>query len=176
MDEEARQMIDGEVIWNIGGSSIYDDITVGMFYERERGTTTNKNNAAPNIWTKENDETYHKGIGLMYPSDYGYATNGGEKGREGCFERELGRWLGEYKSECANNDWLKPSSGYNWTLSPDSSYSDLALFVRSDGYIDNSYYARGAIGVSPVGYLLPSVTIYDGDGTFDNPFRLQSAS
>ena len=28
-----------EVVWNLGGSSTYDDVTPSMFYERERGTT-----------------------------------------------------------------------------------------------------------------------------------------
>ena len=28
-----------EVVWNLGGSSTYDDVTSSMFYERERGTT-----------------------------------------------------------------------------------------------------------------------------------------
>ena len=143
-------------------------------YEKERGSKTGNSDGYPSEWSNETDVgEKHKGIGLMYPSDYGYATNGGEKGREECFEEELYNWrTGEYKSECANNDWLKPSSGYNWTLSPFSSYSHIAFDVGSGGFVgDSGVYGAG--GVAPVGYLLPSVTIYDGDGTFDNPYKLR---
>ncbi len=182
LNDTARKMIDSEVIWNIGGSNSYQDVTAGMYYEKERGTNTPQDNETmeyyPSEWTSENDETYHKGIGLMYPSDYGYATNGGLLGRENCFEETLYNWkLGEYLTECANNDWLKPIArdeeelNYNWLISSRSSDSINASVVDSDGCVGGSD-ARHSLGVWPVGYLLPSVTIYAGDGSINNPFKL----
>ena len=46
-----------------------------MLYEKERGTTVYSER--PTKWTGK--------IGLMYPSDYGYATSGGSTtNREAC--------------------------------------------------------------------------------------------
>ncbi len=169
LDEEAREMIDNEVIWNIGGySSNHFDINAEMFYEKERGTSTGNDNTYPAEWTKENDLSYHKGIGLMYASDFGYAVGG--EGRKSCLENELG-----YVTGCDENNWLNKDiyvpKKYQWLLLPYSSMSSFAY--------NFSNYGRGMSRTSsvyivqPVAYLLPSVTIYDGDGSFDNPFKLR---
>ncbi len=71
LDDTARKMLDNDVIWNLGGSNSYNDVTVEMFYERERGTNTGSSNTFQNVWTKENDGIYHNGLGLMYPSEAG---------------------------------------------------------------------------------------------------------
>ncbi len=181
LDDTTREMIDKEVIWNIGGSSTVNGVTVKMFYERERGTSTGNDNTYPNEWSSETDvgEKYN-GIGLIYPSDYGYATNGGSIGRETCFAQYLYNWdnkSGNYKSECGGTDWLKPTSGYLWTQSPNSSYSGSAFYVDSSGSV-NSYDVYNAFGVWAVGYLKSSVKITSNPnpeqdyGTVDNPFVL----
>ena len=56
-----------EVVWNLGGTDADDTSTASMFYTAERGTTVYT--GRPTTWTGK--------IGLMYPSDYGYATSGG---------------------------------------------------------------------------------------------------
>ncbi len=182
LDDTAREMIDKEVIWNIGGSSTYNDVTVKMFYERERGTSTGSSNTYPAEWSRETDVgEKHNGIGLIYPSDYGYATNGGSIGRETCFAKELYNWDNEdnedenYKSECGGTDWLKPNSGYLWTLSPYSSSSNGAFDVGSSGSVGFSSVFH-AYGVWPVGYLTSKTKIISGDGTMEDPYRLQIAS
>ena len=179
LDDTARNMIDKEVIWNIGGSSTYDDVTVKMFYERERGTSTGSSNTYPAQWNSETDvgEKYN-GIGLIYPSDYGYATNGGSIGRETCFAKELYSWNKtvekiNYQSECGGTDWLKPSNGDLWTLSPDSSYSGSAFYVGSSGYVNYTYSVSSAYGVWPTAYLTTSIKIISGEGTMDSPYELQ---
>ena len=175
LDETARNMIDKEVTWNIGGSSTYDDVTVKMFYERERGTSTGSSNTYPSEWSSATDVgEKHNGIGLIYPSDYGYATNGGSIGRETCFAEYLYNWSStseNYKSECGGTDWLKPSD-YLWTLTPYSSYSVNAFIVLSSGDLGGSYVGI-AYGVEPVGYLTPSTKIISGQGTIDEPYQLQ---
>ena len=170
LDDTAKNMIDSEVIWNIGGwdtSSIIAD----TMYEKERGTIT-YNNEYPNVWTTANDGTYHKGIGLMYPSDYGYAVGGSV--RKTCL---AGNLIDYDTKNCYANDWLNASNQYQWLLSPDSSYSNGAFVVTSDGYVNYGFYhVYGARGVWPVGYLSSKTTIYDGDGSINNPFKLKSAS
>ncbi len=178
LDETARNMIDTDVIWTLGGTDSYTNESNGLvkhWYEYERGKRTGSSNTNPSEWSKEIDEVEkHNGIGLIYPSDYGYATNGGSIGRETCFAKELYNWSstsGNYKSECGGTDWLKPSS-YLWTLSPYSSASSHAFSVHSSGNVDG-LNDQNAYGVEPVGYLTPSTKIISGEGTMEQPYQLQ---
>ena len=89
-----KEMI-GNAVWNLGGSSTYNDVTASMFYERERGTDVYS--GRPTEWTGQ--------IGLMYPSDYGYATSGGSSmNRTSCLSKELFYWY--TYSDCKSNNWL----------------------------------------------------------------------
>ncbi len=179
LDETARNMIDTDVIWTLGGTFSYTNESNGLvkhWYEYERGTRTGSSNTYPSEWSSTTDEGgKFNGIGLIYPSDYGYATNGGSLGRETCFAKELFNWNSEegyYQSECGGTDWLKPSSGYLWTLSPRSSSSTVAFGVDSSGSVSN-LSVRTARGVEPVGYLTKNVTITSGDGSYEQPYQLQ---
>ncbi len=168
LDDTARNMIDKDVIWNIGGSWTNQDITVKMYYERERGTSTGSNNAYPSEWSKETDVgEKHNGIGLIYPSDFGYAV-GGEV-RNNCLIKNLYDFGNE---NCNSNDWLKPNINL-WTLSPYSSTSTSSVGMASLGYVGdgggNTYYASG---VWPTTYLIKNVTITSGEGTIDDPYVL----
>ncbi len=176
LDETAREMIDKEVIWNLGGSSTDQDVTVKMFYERERGTSTGNSNTYPAEWSRETDVgEKQNGIGLIYPSDYGYATNGGNLGRETCFAKALSDWnsdKGNYQIECGETNWLKSSSGYLWTLSPRSSSFDSAFYVFIWSIDYNSVPISYANSVWPTAYLVKNVTITSGEGTIDEPYEL----
>ena len=158
LTEEAKSMI-GDAVWNLGGSSAYDDVTASMFYEIERGTEVYSGHAA---WTGK--------IGLMYPSDYGYATSGGSTtDREACLNKVLYSW--DSSSECYNNDWLYNSSNIQWTLTPRVTYWNSVFYVRRSGLvIDNAAYI--AYVVSPALYLNSNVKIVSGEGTESNPFVL----
>ncbi len=172
LSQEAREMVDGEVTWNLGGTNANttSTSTVTQFYNYERGTTVYSNR--PTEWTKTNDASEHKGVGLIYPSDYGYATNGGTSGRDYCFSEALFKWdTGDYKTNCSSNDWLK-SSGLVWTITPDSGKSGNAFYVNSSGSVDGRFSVIYSRVVWPVVYLKSNVKIIDGDGTFQNPYIL----
>ena len=159
LTEEAKSMI-SDAVWNLGGSSTDNDVTASMFYERERGTTVYSGHA----------ETWTGKIGLMYASDYGYATSGGSTiGRETCLNTVLYNWRN--LSECPNNDWLYNSSNTQWTLTPDASHSYRVFRVESREFVssNNLYYTDG---VSPALYLNSNVKIVSGEGTESNPFVL----
>ncbi len=179
LDETARGMVDGEVTWNLGGTKDYQNSTNGLvtnWYTYERGTTV-YDDSQPTEWTLNDDESEHKGVGLIYPSDYGYASHGGSKGRDFCFAKELLNWdTKDYKTNCANNDWLKPSSSYLWTITPDSGHSYRAFRVTSSGYVNSHNYGDVYYSgvVWPVVYLKDSVQITNGNGTFENPYNLES--
>ena len=169
----AQSMIEKNVVWNIGGSNTNQDVKVEMFYERERGT--GENNIYPTEWS-------NNGIGLIYPSDYGYATNGGNIGRTSSFEQVMVNWEssnGGYKSECGGKNWLKPSDGYLWTLTPHIANPEGAFIVFNSGCVVSSHYLYYAGGVYPTIYLKPSVKIATNKnlntyGTIDNPFVLEN--
>ena len=147
--------------WNLGGSSSSNDVTASMFYERERGTDVYS--GRPTEWTGQ--------IGLMYPSDYGYATSGGSTtNRASCLAKELYDW--NSVSDCYNNDWLYDSSNNQWTLTSYSANSELAFRVLSSGYVTTTYAAYALTAVSPALYLTSNAKIDGGDVSRENPFIL----
>ena len=160
LTEEAKRMIN-DAKWYLGGSSSYNDVTTGMFYERERGTTVYS--GRPTSFIGE--------VGLMYPSDYGYATSGGSTtNRESCLAKELYNWDSSSYSDCVDNDWLFNDST-QWTMAPYSGYSYLVFRVLSSGIV---YYlsASNANAVRPVLALESTVGITGGTGTESDPYIL----
>ena len=154
------------VVWNLGGSSTYNDVTASMFYERERGTTVYS--GRPTTWTGK--------IAIMYPSDYGYATAGGTTtNRDSCLAKELWNWSGSGVSDCKNNDYLFKSAYTQWTLAPCSSGSGRVFHVASTGYV---YFGNGGVGstfaVRPAAYLKSSISLSSvGDGSSTSPYQLK---
>ena len=162
LTEEAKRMI-SDAVWNLGGSSTYNDVTASMFYERERGTTVYS--GRPTKWTGK--------IGLMYPSDYGYATSGGSTtNRETCLNTVLYNWDSSSVSDCKNNDWLYNSSNYQWTLTSNSSGSSFVFYVVSLGPVRDGYARNATRAVSPALYLNSNVKISGGEGTESSPYQL----
>ena len=149
------------VVWNLGGSSTYKDVTASMFYSRERGTTVYSGHAT--TWTGK--------VGLMYPSDYGYATAGGTTtNRAACLAKELYNWDG--LSDCKNNDYLFKSSYRQWTLVSYSANAASVFDVDTDGYV-GSYGAGTSNGVRPAVFLKSNIIISEvGNGTSESPYQL----
>ena len=113
----------------------------------------------------------------MYPSDYGYATVGGTTtNRAGCRAKAVNAYD---TADCKNNDWLFTSQGSfvddgEWLLSPYSSYSYLAAYLGSSGYVYHDVHVGGLFAVRPSFYLDSSVLkiVGTGDGTKDNAYRV----
>ena len=147
-NDTTRNLISEET-WNIGGwnsESTYSN----QFYGYERGT---KVYSGRSTWTGK--------IGLMYPSDYGYATDLGQ-----CTQN-----LYNYNnSTCKSNDWLF-NSVHQWTLTPDSVRSCYAWDVASVGSLPSNF-AYTARGVRPVLYLASDLAMESGYGTSSNPYKL----
>ena len=171
----SRTMVDKEIIWNLGGWN-NGAISSNQFYEKERNILTSQDKSTMEYysseWSKETDigEKYN-GIGLMYPSDYGYAV-GGEI-RANCLIKNLSN----YTDDCVTSDWLKSNDSF-WTLTPYLSDYRNVFRIISDGNIN--YYGNvfGANIVWPTLYLKSSVKILENQqldleyGTVDNPFQL----
>ena len=163
LTSEAKRMIN-DAKWYLGGSANFTSASNGLashFYSYERGTDVYS--GRPTSFIGE--------VGLMYPSDYGYATSGGSTtSREECLAKELFNWDSSSYSDCKNNDWLLYSST-QWTMAPYSGYSYGVFRVNSTGTVDG-YFANIAYAVRPVLALASTVGITGGTGTESDPYIL----
>ena len=156
------------VVWNLGGTANYQSSSNGLashFYGYERGTTVYSGHATN--WTGK--------IGLMYPSDYGYATSGGSTtDRATCLAKEMYNWDGSDVSDCKTNDYLYKSSYYQWTLAPTSSSANSVFYVGYAGFVDNNNASIDYGSVRPAVFLKSNISITDvGIGTAESPFQLK---
>ena len=148
--------------WNIGGIANYDTSTRSAFYTAERSETPGADGS---------EATWTGAIGLMYPSDYGYASSGSTVT---CNNNAMFTWLDEYPSnyiECAKNSWLYVEKKWQWTLTSRSNQSGVVLGVGSFGGVGGSYVIYDNVA-RPVLYLKSDTKIVGGLGTFDQPFEL----
>ena len=149
-NDNTRNAIEN-VVWNLGGSSTYEGVTASMFYERERGTTVYS--GRPTTWTGK--------IGLVYPSDYGYATSGGQTSdRATCLAKGLSNWTSSSESDCTNNDYfyLLVSNIYQWTLVTGSSDACYGFAVTTLGSIA-PHATDNYVVVRPASFLKSSISI-----------------
>ena len=164
-NDSTRNAIES-VVWNLGGTGNYYSASNGLashWYGYERGTTVYSGHAT--TWTGK--------VGLMYPSDYGYATSGGSTtDRATCLAKELYNWDGSDVSDCKNNDYLLKSYG-QWTLTPHSSISYNVFVVIADGFAYNNY-AGNTSGIVPAAFLKSNILISAvGNGSSESPFQLK---
>ena len=153
------------VKWHLGGASSVS-MTTSEYYTAERGTETYQN-SRPTIWPAK--------VGLIYSSDYGYATSGGGTTRDVCLTTKMDSWgTSPYNIDCAANSWLKPSSGTLWTLTSHSVSSTHVFYVASGGIMFNDYAGLVSL-VYPSLYLKSNVKVLDdkiSDGSIDKPYIL----
>ena len=171
----------GDAVWNTGsqGTNSWTSASGGLtkhFYTYERSDNTGKI-CSNGYWcddTVERTTTWTGKIGLMYPSDYGYATSGGATtDRTTCLNTNLNIWPDDSSvSDCKNNDWLLLSIT-QWTISPYAYSSDAycAFYVYSGGSVSSTSVSRNYV-VRPVVYLTSNVGVQSGDGSSGNPFIL----
>ena len=158
-------MIDN-VLWYTSGME--NTMTLSTMYAEERSSQSGKICEGTTIENgkKCNDNvvrttTWIGKIGLIYPSDYAYAST-----NETCASDIIGS-----NSTCKTNTWLYPEGGINWTISSRpyrSSADSVWTFHMDQGLIPASYTAW----VRPSLYLKPEVEIIGGDGTVDSPYKL----
>ena len=162
--------------WHLGGASEsnYNTLTAEGIYTEERNTSAIYSGNPASIYAK---------VGLMYPSDYGYATVGGTTtDKSSC--PAIYNWSDTLYSDCKNNDWLFTSqksiwdlNKSEWLLSPYSSNSWCAarLYMEGSVIFYGSYDVNShSFAVRPTFYLDSSVLkiVGTGDGTKDNAYRI----
>ena len=157
------------VVWNLGGTENFKDSSNGLpshWYGYERGTTVYSGHAT--TWTGK--------VGLMYPSDYGYATAGGTTtNRATCMSTAIYSWYGSEVSDCYNNDYLYKSRYNQWTLTPWSSPANYVFFLGSYyGSFGGSNASNTVGSVRPSVFLKSNISITNvGTGTAESPFQLK---
>ena len=150
------------VVWNLGSAA--DGITASAYYTAERGTAVYS--GRPTSWTGK--------VGLMYPSDYGYATSGGTTtNRAACLAKKMDNWNDSGVSDCKNNDYLLKNTYHQWTLVPDSSISSVFFRVEARGYVSYDYAYRDYLSVRPAAFLKSNISISSGDGSSNSPYNLK---
>ena len=170
LTEKAKAMI-GNAKWYLGGVANFNSSSNGLashFYKYERGTSVHSGRSTS--WTGK--------VGLMYPSDYGYATSGGtKKNRASCLAVALYYWNDSSVSsvsDCKNNDWIyNPNLNYHqWTITSLSIYEDHVVNVNTSGFVasDSTMFVNS---VRPVVYLKSTIKVISGSGTKDSPYILQ---
>ena len=136
--------------WHLGGMTSHIN-TAKAFYDGER------NNAG----FDSNPTTYTDEIGLMYPSDYGYAAY------PDAWATNLNDY---YNSSITSNNWLYMGL-YEWTITPYSSSSNFVFTLTDYGYL-HFIGANYDSSVRPVFYLKSNVEYAGGSGTESDPFTL----
>ena len=133
----------------LGGNDDYNTMTSEIYLD-ERGSTTSDGNS--NYWDGK--------VGLMYPSDYGYAA--GTK----CYSESK---LSGY-SDCSDKDWIFNGGNNSWAITPNPPKTINAWAI--DYKIMYSTNTQNLRGVRPVFYLDKDVSIKSGTGTESDPYIL----
>ena len=144
--------------WYLGGMTSSSN-TAKSFYTGERNNAGYGSN--PTTYGPENANGNSTKIGLMYPSDYGYAA----------YSDAWAANLDSYDSSIIKgNNWLY--MGLNeWTITPDlsNSYDVFELNYYGPLVWMNAYIGRS---VRPVFYLKSNISYASGNGTKSNPYRI----
>ncbi len=137
--------------WKVGGNTYQNiyNVPVKQTYQNE-------------IKSPAENTTYSAKIGLMYVSEYGYATSPSNWNTD----------LYYYNSTTVrDNNWMWMGL-YEWTLSRASEYTDVAFDVYYSGLVSGYYVYNYYFGVRPSFYLNSNVTLTGGSGTESDPYKL----
>ena len=167
LDSTSQSMI-GQAKYYLGGKTPtsnngYADTPLQFYsYERKiQNTTSNEfyNGTNPNSWVGK--------LGLMYLSDYGYASSN-------CENKRI--WDSNSSSNdiraCNTTNWLYNIKVNEWLLPQNASYSNDAFNVYSDGRANFYIVDYLQFAVRPVLYLISSAQITGGNGTSSSPYTL----
>ena len=164
LTNDAKSMLEN-ALWYLGDTKSYQDDIEGMtnyIYLNERGHTVYSDRGIS--WIGK--------VGLMYSSDYGYATSGGlETDRNTCLNIKLSNW--KSASNCYQNNWIYNLIGEHVPTTVTINHLDSQPFVVLGIYSDGSFtgiHAFNGVEVRPTVYLKSTIKIIDGDGSSSNPY------
>ena len=134
--------------WKVGGMAWSSTNTAKQYYTTELGSSSSST-------------TYSAKVGLMYVSEYGYATS----------PENWNTALNNYANDTnRNNNWMFMGA-YEWTISRYSVGTDRAFGVFDDGAVYD--FSVGVDnGVRPSFSLESSVVLSGGSGSSADPYRI----
>ena len=162
-NDNTRNAIES-VVWNLGSIEDYKT-TVDNYYSAEKSGVSYNNHAT--TWTGK--------IGLIYPSDYAYATAGSSSpNRDTCLKASLTeiKPFGSYRL-CIENNYFNIFSYWFLLSSAKDTYSE--IYTEGQGVYPQKSTGFNEYGVAsyPTLYLKSSVSISSGEGTSESPYQLK---
>lgn len=182
--------------WLLYGTASYSSAAQGtpdIFYQKERNIG-NKGKLITGASAYVDAK-----IGLMYPSDYGFATSGEIENetytRDYCLASAMNNWLNDYDEDeeeipgyatyCGGNSWLfytmgatgsglenKGTGAYEWFITPDTEDDTEAFCKVLKGKIGGMITRRSNYYYRPVFFIDPDHVITSGSGTFTDPYKI----
>ena len=170
LDSTSKSMIENAKYY-LGGKKViinngYVDTPLQFYsYERKIQNTTSDefyDGTNPNNWVGK--------LGIMYLSDYGYASSN-------CENKKIWDGSGSNSSNdiraCNGTNWLYNIKEAEWLLPQRVIRSSDVFNVNSDGFVHNiSGVSDILLAVRPVLYLTSSAKITGGTGTSTDPYTL----
>ena len=159
LTEAAKKQID-TITWNLGGTKNDGagknlNLYLKTFYSNERAKSVYGN--IPTEWKGQ--------VGLIYVSDYGYATSGGETvNRNSCLNEKVNA----PSNDCWQNNWLAQNN--YWTINNNSAYSDVTYKIQGQYGVGYLSLSSNSQNIKPSIYLKGYLRFIDGDGTPENPY------
>ena len=157
----------GDTKYYLGGGGNNSNFNSSVdFYSYERKIKNTKSNE---FYYDKNPNSWVGKLGLMYVSDYGYASDNCET-----------KALNDYNNSndlriCNNTNWLFNLKKLEATVTQYSNTSTSIHYIADNGIVVSTYQASLAqTVVRPTLYLKSEVRIIDGDGTSTNPYTLSS--
>ena len=158
----------------LGGASSVPGYTSQDLYDMERMLNSKGTAGKTSQDSYSSTTTFTGSVGLMYPSDYGYAVLASD-----C-ARNIQPYNYDRTSSCYINNWLfQGSSTWQWAISPNSSYANSAFHVLSSGLVFYNYGGGNfnhmisfSGSYSPVMALKSDVYV-TGSGTQSDPYVMQ---
>ena len=157
----------GDTKYYLGGGGNNSNFNSSVdFYSYERKIKNTKSNE---FYYDKNPNSWVGKLGLMYVSDYGYASDNCET-----------KALNDYNNSndlriCNNTNWLFNLKKLEATVTQYSNTSTSIHYIADNGIVVSTYQASLAqTVVRPTLYLKSEVRIIDGEGTSTNPYILSS--
>ena len=111
----------------------------------------------------DNPKKFTSKIGLLYLSDYAYASSPSN------WKTEMYNYNNQSN---VKNNWIF-NSDYEWLITNNTAESNQIFAIVNDGAINYYNSAGTGCSVRPVFYLENDVVLTSGSGTLNNPFIIQ---
>lgn len=160
---ESKNYVD-TITWSLGSAQTYDTNETGntkKWYDYERSN---------NVFAG-NSETWSGKVGLITPSDYGYATSGGATTtRTTCLS--LGLTSLASNLDCTSNNWLYLANKAQWFMTPSLVNNENYFILNSTGNLEETN-SETTVADRPTLYLKAGIIVKGGDGSAGNPYIIK---